>query len=91
MKTESEMTAAMGRRAQAEALLQNELFKGSFEALEKEYTRAWKESTARDNEAREQLWYLMSNLYRLRDHFTKVINDGKFAQDELEQLAMMRK
>jgi len=88
---EHKLNADMARRARAEALLQDDLLQEAFARLEERYIEEWRVSQFRDTDARERLWQAVNILRKVRDHFAKIVRDGKLAQREIDQLAEKRK
>ncbi len=86
MTDEIALTKALARAARAEALLRDELLVESLDAMEREYIAAWQRSASRDTDARERLWQAVQVVARVRDHLTSVVNNGKLAQREMQDL-----
>jgi len=87
MTDEIALNKASERGARAQRLLDDDLLKEALETLDRDYTRAWRESAARDTDARERLWQAVQVVAKVRDHLTRVVNGGKLAQRELDDLA----
>lgn len=77
----------LARANRAQALLSDELLNDAFEALKRDYTSAWLATQVRDTDARERLWQAMQVLGKVKDHLTGMVNDGKIAQREINDLA----
>lgn len=90
MTDEHKLATAITRQAQAEALLRNELLTESFTRLHDGYMKAWRETAARDTDARERLWTAVNALGKVREHLELMIRNGKLAQAEIDQLAKSR-
>ena len=74
----------MSRSSQAKQILQNELFKESFETLKKIYSEALLDRTsANENEAREKLWIAYQVLGKVEQHFKEILETGKLAEKQL--------
>lgn len=73
------------RGLDAERLLREPLLVEAFEKLEKEYTRAWQTSPARDAEGREKLFLTLKCLQKSRAHLTSVLETGVMAKATLVQ------
>ncbi len=86
MTDEIKLNRELTRAARAQALLDNELLAESLTTLEQSYIKAWRESAARDTDARERLWQAVQVVGKVRDHLGKVVADGKLAQAELKSL-----
>jgi len=91
MTDEIALSRAVGRAAQAQRLLDDDLLQEAFAALDRGYTKAWRETAARDTDARERLWQACQVVAKVRDHLTSVVNAGKLAQRELNDLAERQK
>jgi hypothetical protein len=59
----------------------------AFDTLDRDYVKAWRESYARDTDARERLWQAVQIVAKVRSHLSAVVNNGKLAQRELDELA----
>ena len=77
----------INRAKSAELLLQNELLTEAFQSLEHDYLKAWRETAARDTDARERLWQAVQIVGKIKDHIGTVLNDGKLAAAQLKELA----
>jgi hypothetical protein len=73
------------RERQAKNLLENELFKESFEILKKDLMTRWENSGSLELEARESIWLAMRLLDRLEGHLTSIIETGQMAKILEEQ------
>ena len=83
---EGKAREAVTRAAKAEALLRNELLQEGFDYLEAQFIEAWRNSEVTDNDNRERLYQLLKNLEALKGYFNNVIEDGKMANAQLEQV-----
>ena len=75
------------RGARAEALLRDDLLQEAFAVLEKRYVEEWRMTQFRDTDARERLWQAVNIVGKVRDHLAGVVNGGKLAQRQLDELA----
>ncbi len=91
MSDEIALNRAAERAARADVLLRDELLAEAFATLERDYVKAWRETAARDTDARERLWQAVQIVAKVRDHLTSVVNNGKLAERELAALAGRRK
>jgi hypothetical protein len=91
MTDELALNKAAERGARAQRLLDDELLKEAFETLDRDYTRAWRETAARDTDARERLWQAVQVVAKVRDHLIHAVNGGKLAQREMNELAGRRR
>ena len=90
MVDEIALNRAAERGARAQSLLSDELLTGSLRDLEAGYIKAWRETAARDTDARERLWQAVQVVGKVRDHLGSVVSGGKLAQRELNDLAQLR-
>lgn len=74
------------RAVRAQALLDDPLLQEAFVALDTEYVQAWRNSLARDDDARLRIWHAVQALGKLRDHLSTVVSDGKLAQAQIDEL-----
>jgi hypothetical protein len=79
------------RGARAEALLRNDLLIEAFAMLDAEYVRAWRMTHINDVNARERLFQAVQIVAKIKDHLGKVLNNGKLAQRELDEIEAKRK
>ena len=77
--------------AQAEALLANHLLTEAFAALDAEYVKAWRLTHINDVNARERLFQAVQIVAKIKDRLGKMLNNGKLAQRELDDLEARRK
>ena len=87
MSDELALNKAAERGARAQRLLDDDLLVEAFETLDRDYTRAWRATAARDTDARERLWQAVQVVAKVRDNLIRVVNGGKLAQRELAMLA----
>jgi hypothetical protein len=87
MSDDDKLQAALVRGARAKELLGNELLQEVFARLDAEYISAWRQTPARDTDARERLWQAVNIVGKVKDHLTTILNNGKLAQRELDDLA----
>lgn len=76
----------INRSAKAEELLRNEILQDGFDYLESQFIGAWRNSSVADTESRERLYQLLQNLDALKGYFQSVVEDGKLAKMQLDQL-----
>jgi predicted component of type VI protein secretion system len=74
------------RASKAEDLLRNEVFQDAFNHLEKSFYEAWRKSQIEDTESRERVYQFLQNLDALRGYFQTVIEDGKLAQMQIDEI-----
>lgn len=74
------------RAAQAERILNEPLILEAFDYLDTEFMRAWKQSSVEDTQARERIYNLCQALEAVKGHLKSVIETGKMAKAQLDQL-----
>ena len=89
MSDESGLDQAVTKAARAQELLDNELLTETFEALEENYTAAWRATVIDDVAGREKLFLAINIVGKVRDHLNAVVANGKLAQAELKELAQI--
>ena len=70
---------------EAQRLLSNPLFEDAFEALEKKYWLAWRNSQASNPEEREKVYWLITALDEVKGELTRHITTGKLITETLQQ------
>lgn len=76
----------ISKGAKAESLLKNDIFNEACKKLESAYITAWRQTPAKETDAREKLWIAVNQIEKIRDHLVTMMNDGKVAQKELDRL-----
>lgn len=71
--------------SEAKRLLSNPLFEDAFEALEKKYWLAWRNSQASKPSEREKVYWLITALDEVKAQLTRHITTGKLINEELQQ------
>jgi len=87
MSDETTLERAAARAARAEALLDDELLRESFDALEQSYVAAWRATAVDDTAGREKLFLAINIVGKVRGHLAGVVANGKLARAELKELA----
>ena len=64
------------RERRATGLLNDELFKETFEVLRKDFMNRWESSGSTELEARESIWLAMRLLDRLYGHIQSIVETG---------------
>ena len=83
---EGKLRAERERASNAERLLNEPLIKEAFDYLDTEFMRAWKQSSVEDTQARERIYNLCKALEAVKGHLKSVIETGKMAKAQLDQL-----
>jgi hypothetical protein len=89
MTDEHKLHRDINRQAQAKALIENEMLQEAFAYLEKVFIDEWRK--CEDASLRDELWRSQANLKNLRGQLSRVLNNGKLAQREIDDLAEKRK
>jgi len=84
--TDDKLEAAIARGARAKELIGSKLLKEIFAQIESDYIAGWRNTAARDTDARERLWLAVQVLSMVKQHLVIVANDGKLAQAEVDKL-----
>jgi len=87
MSDESRLHELAARAVRAQDLLDSQLLAEAFNALETNYTAAWRATTIDDAAGREKLFLAINIVGKVRDHLASIVANGKLAQAELKELA----
>lgn len=87
MSDDDKIATAISKGKRAELLLQDELLTGAFKALEASYIEGWRNSEARDTDARERLWHAVQVVGKVQQHLQVAVSNGKIAQRDLDDIA----
>ena len=68
----------------AKALLENQLFKNSFDKLRKLYQDSLFNTGVNEQDTREKLWLAFNVVNKVEQHFIELIETGKLASKQLE-------
>jgi hypothetical protein len=86
MPDEIALQKDVNRAQKAGSLLDNELLKEAFEALEKSYVDFWRATKPEDQLAREKAFIAINIVGKVRDHLHAVVQNGKLATAELNKM-----
>jgi hypothetical protein len=86
MPDEIALQKQVNRGQKANSLVDNDLLKEAFEALEKSYIEFWRQTKPEDSLAREKAFIAINIVGKVRDHLHAVIQNGKLATAELNKL-----
>ena len=70
----------------ADILLKNAVFIEVFDNLENQFLDAWKNSSLKDAEERERIYYLYQSLKALKSGIENVSANGRMAKAQLDRL-----
>lgn len=89
MTDEITLTKATERAAQAQRLLDDPMLKDAFKTLEDGYQAAWRTTLIDDISGREKLFLAVNVIGKVRDHLAGIVNGGKLAKAELQEIAKL--
>lgn len=89
MSDEIKLTRATEQAAQAQRLLDDPMLKDAFKTLEDSYLSAWRATLIDDVSGREKLFLAVNVIGKVRDHLSGVVNGGKMAKAELDEIAKL--
>lgn len=72
------------RGREAQALLENQVLNDAFDYLRKTFIEAWQAS--RDPVTREAQWHNVHAIDRIKEYLTTVVNNGRMADTQIEEL-----
>jgi hypothetical protein len=87
MPSEFESQQAVNRGQDARNLLESPLLREAFAKLKAGYIEQLMNTDATQSDIRDKYWMAARVVDVVRDHLTKVINDGAVARHDLEKLA----
>lgn len=70
----------------ADILLKNEVFLEVFENLQTQFLDAWKNSSLKDAEERERIYYLYQSLMALKLAIENISANGRLAKSQLDKI-----
>ena len=83
---EDKKQRAVSRGKRALLLMQDELLNEGFDVLQANYTQALFATHPIDTVQREKLYMAFNMIGKVKEHLQRVLNDGKLAQTEIDQL-----
>jgi hypothetical protein len=84
--SEDKLNKRISRAKRASILMQDELIREAFEALQKSYTEALFTSHAMAAAEREKLYLAYNVVGKVKEHLAAVLADGNLAAKELADL-----
>ena len=82
---------AQEKGIRAAEILNSEVFKETFDYLEKEYITAWRRSAEANDKARERLWMAVRVLDHVKTQLVKVAADGRLATKDLANIQYLKR
>lgn len=86
MTDEHALHRDIDRAGRAKTLLEDALLIEAFDRIEADYIKGWRDSTARDTDARERLWQAVQVIGKVREHLKVLVRGGTLARAELDQI-----
>lgn len=83
MASEDKLRIDQQRGVRAKALLDNELLKESFDAIEKELMVEWRKTAPEDQQRREDAWRSLKLLENLQSGLKRIVLTGEHSGREL--------
>jgi len=74
----------VSRSDKARQILENQVFKESFEKLKDLYTTSLFNTGVNENETREKLWLAVHIVQKVEQNIQEVLDTGKLAKKQLE-------
>lgn len=84
------LEAERQRGEEARRLLAHPLLTEAFATIEGDLRRRWEASGDDETEARERLWLMLRLLGRVRGLLAEVLETGRLAEAQLDEIAMRR-
>jgi hypothetical protein len=91
MSDDDKLHTATVRAARAQALLNDELLTEAFDTITRSYLDAWSTTEIKDQDKRERLWHAVQVAGKVKRHLRQVIDGGKLAQREIDDLVGRKK
>ena len=88
---EIDLGIRQAKGAQAGELLNSEILKESFAALEAEYLKSWRSTRSQDTDGRERLWTAVRTLDLVKAHLAKLVTNGKIATKDLAEIKYLKR
>jgi hypothetical protein len=85
--SDDKLQTAISKGARASRLLADPAFNDACAALEAEYISAWRQTPAKDDDARHRLWMAVNQLEKIKKHLKIIVDHGTISQEQLKQLA----
>jgi hypothetical protein len=86
MTDEIKLAKDIQRAARAKALTEDDILKGAFETLKKQYSESLLGTSVNQADDRERLYLAYRVLTEVERHLMQIVNDGKLADAELRAL-----
>ena len=83
---ENDLIREQNKGEQAKTILEDALFVESFEILKASYEKEMVQTSYKDSEARTAIWVAWHQLDKVKSHLTEIMNTGKLASKQLQDL-----
>ncbi len=84
---EIKLGIAQHKGVRAAELLENTLLQESFQYLESEYLKAWRNTKVLETVSRERLWQAIQILGIIQEHLKSHVTNGRIAAEDLRRLS----
>ena len=84
MEDEDKLRSDVERGRRAKVLLEDPVLTDTFVYLKQSYVDKW--MACKTPELRESAWYLVKSLEQIHDHLVTVLNDGRLADRQIDEL-----
>ena len=89
MSDEFKLQRDVDQASRADRLLNDDLLKKAFAELKDQYTKTLLNTTEDQGAARERMYLAYRVVGEVERHLTNIVNNGKVAKAELDQLAQI--
>ncbi len=86
MMDEFKLTQELDRGSRAKDILENELYRESWDTVEQALIQKWRDCPIRDKEGQHELKLMLKLLQDAKGHLERVMESGKLAESRLQQL-----
>ncbi len=83
---ENDLIREQTKGSKAKTILEDELFIETFSVLKESYEKEMVQTSYKDSEARTAIWVAWHQLDKVKSHLTEIMNTGKLASKQLQDL-----
>ena len=83
MNDEASLQKEVSEGRDAEYLMDNPVFKHTFDYLKDAYFKAWEQTSVEDSKSRENVWMMYKTLDTVHGHIQSYVDTGKLAKKQL--------
>ena len=87
---EYKLNKEISKGSRAKTILEDSLFIETFDTLKDTYTNQIMNTSYKDSEARTAIWVAYHQLDKVRDHLAEIMNTGKLASRQLEEIKKLK-